>query len=198
MKILLAPDKAILEAKKQRNLTKSIIVLLISSLLFLATTVVYYWSTNKLGDLLKPDFPVAIYAFIVPFVGSLFLGIVLVLIINTLGGNGVYFDGLTSLSYSLLPLSIGIFLLITINSLTMTITDMNINMITGLIAFAIGTFFTAESVAIMYRTIKELFETDMITAFVGAAVLSAAIVIPLYVAIYFPIFATLLGLLTLF
>jgi len=196
MKILLAPDKAILEAKKKRDLTKSLIILLISSLLFLATVVVYYWSTDKLENLLKPEFPVGVYAFIIPFVGSLFLGFVLVIAVNTLGGNGVYFDGLTTLSYSLLPLSIGIFLSITINSLlgALKITDLNINMIIGLISFAIGTFFSAESVAIIYRAIKEFFETDMITAFIGATVLSAAIVIPLYVMIYLPIILTLIDL----
>lgn len=199
MKILYAPDEAILDAKKERKLSKSIIILLISSVLLLATLVVFYQSTKApLGDLVKLEFPIAIYAFIVPFLGSLFLGFILVVVLNTLGGNGNYFDGLTTVSYSLLPFSIGIFLSVTINVLpailNITITDMNIILIKGLVVFSIGIFFTAESVAITYRAIKELFEADMVTAFVGVAVLSVAIMIPLYIVVYSTIFQLMLGL----
>jgi len=199
LKLFYAPNEAILDAKKRRSFVKTIIILLISSVLFLATTIVFYQSTKiPLGTLVDLKFPIAVYAFIIPFLGSLFLGLVLVIVLNTLGGNGDYFDGLTTLSYSLLPFFIGVFLSITINLLpnllNIITTDMNIMIIKGLIVLAIGTFFTAESIAIMYRAIKELFETDMITAFVGATVLSAAIAIPFYIVIYSSIIQLFFGL----
>lgn len=199
MKLLYAPDEAILAAKRDRNLMKSIMILLISCALLLATLVVFFSFTKvPLEYLVKLEFPIAIYTFLVPFLGSLFLGFILVVAVNTLGGNGNYFDGLTTVSYSLFPFSIGIFLSITINLLPnvlgVLILDMNITAIKSLAVLAIGMFFTAESVAIVYRAIKELFNTDMVTALIGTSVVSAAVIIPFYIVLYSSIFTLLFGL----
>lgn len=205
MKILYAPDEAILEAKKERNLMKTIVILLISCALFLATLVVSYH--DKLVDLFDMKFPVGIYAFLVPFLGSLFLGFLLIVVVNTLGGNGDYFDGLTTITYSLLPLSIGVFLSMSLSVLPSIInvstTDQNINLLHSMAIYAIYMFFSAESLAIIFRSVKELFNADMLTAFIAVLIIGLVVIIPLFILMFilglsvilvlFSVFSGLLG-----
>lgn len=200
MKILYDPAQAILDAKKHRSLVKSIGVLLISTLLFIATIVVScYFMKIPLDKIIYFEYmeiktSIILWAFLIIFLGGMFFGFILTVVMNTLGGNGSFFDGLTAVSYFLLPLSIGIFISFAINFAPLQITDVNLMLLKSLIIFAIGIFFTAESVAIMYRAIKELFETGMVDAWVGVIVVSVAIIIPVYILLYSFVFQTILGL----
>jgi len=199
MKILYAPDQAILDAKKDRSLVKSIGILLISTLLFIATIIVSsYFMKIPLDKIVYFEFmgvktSIILWVFLIVFLGGMFFGFILTVVMNTLGGNGSFFDGLTAISYFLLPLSIGIFISFTINFAPLQIKDINLMLLKSLIIFAIGIFFTAESVAVMYRAIKELFEIDMVGAWVGVIVISVAITIPVYILLYSFLFQTIFG-----
>lgn len=167
MKILTQPEKAIAEAKKEKNLVKSVGIL-VASAIFLALAALIGVSTPGMA---KFGAQSAIGVFILVIVGGLFLGWIVKTAITTLGGVGKYFEGLTVVAYSLLPISIGV-LIAAIASVA--------KVVGVVISFVSLAFFGVLSAAIMYRSVKDLFKTDMVTALVGVSVIYIAIIIAVY------------------
>ncbi len=86
---------------------------------------------------------------------------------TTLGGRGGYYEGLFSVSLSSLIMSVGILL-----------AAMLLFVPYGMaVAIVIMMPITAVGFAVLYRSIKEMFRTDMITAFVTVSVSMLAIIV---------------------
>lgn len=86
---------------------------------------------------------------------------------STLGGKGGYYEGLFSVSLSSLILSVGIFLSVLLLFVPYGMA----------VAIVIMVPIAAVGFAALYRSIKEMFRTDMITAFVTVSVSMLAIIV---------------------
>jgi hypothetical protein len=188
---LLNPIEAIKKAEEEQKLGHSVVILLVASILLGITVAIGFMRVLSFIPIME-EMPfggfsalgagiAALGVFLIVFIGGLFLGWVLKLTFTILGGDGGYFEGLTVISYSLLPLSVGtvIFSVFTY-----------VPIIGGIVSFAAIAVFSAIAYATLYRASKELFHTDMITAFIGVSVIAAIMIISLYASL----FSTLLGL----
>lgn len=109
------------------------------------------------------------------FIGLLFLGLIVWIVMNILGGRGEYFEGLAAVVPPAFYLSVGSFIVV-------------IMLFLPLIGFLIAPLLLitvfATSLALSYRAIKELFEVDMIHAFVGVSIVWTVVWLGL-MALYF-------------
>jgi hypothetical protein len=168
MKILTSPEKAIAEAKKEKNIVKSVGILVAAAILLAIAALV---GITPIPMLARFGAESAVGVFILVIVGGLFLGWIVKTAMITLGGTGKYFEGLTVVAYSALPISIGVLIAAIVSS---------IQVIGVVISFVALAFFGVLGIAIMYRSIKDFFKTDMITALVGVSVIYLAIAIAVY------------------
>lgn len=168
MKILTAPEKAIAEAKKEKNLTKSFEVLIISAILLALAALAV---VAPIPGVARVRIGSALGVFLFTLVGGVFLGWIVKTAMTTLGGTGKYFEGLTVVSYSSLPISIGVLIAALVSSIQV------IGLLISLVALS---FFGVLGIATTFRGIKDLFKTDMTTALVGVLVIYLAIVIAVY------------------
>lgn len=114
-------------------------------------------------------------AFVVVFLGGLFIGLLAKIAVRTLGGTGGYFEGLTSVVYSFFIPSIAIL----IGGVLMMLPrgDAFATMVSTVIAAILMMWAVVLGAATFYRSLKELFNTDMITAYVGGSVLGAGVAV---------------------
>ncbi len=166
--IVINPISAITKAKKEKNLSFTFLVLIVAWILIAAAvTFVYkFGGRTTLTELTSLDILISI------FVGGLFVsllgGMLVKIVMVILGGKGKYFEGLTSLAYSILPLSKG-FLLAAIFSL--------LSIYGIMLSFIVLIIFCAISVSVFFRSIKELFGTDTVTTWVGVGIMSFTIIL---------------------
>lgn len=170
------PSKAVEEIKKGAFLEKSVGVMAISAFIFAINTVIgmnitvtgpqIAASAVGMGTL-----NLAIGMFFGVLIGGLFMGWIMKLIMNVLGGKGGYFEGLTTIAYPVMAVSVGILIAMLASY---------IPMIGTVISFVVLAAFFAIGYASMYRFAKELFDTGMIEAFVGISVLFAIVIVAIY------------------
>jgi len=171
--ILTNPVAAILKAKKEKNINKTMLILLLSWLL---TAISFFFVTfNTMLTI------VALGSFIAVFVSgilfSLFYSYIVDLVMNILGGKGKYYETLTATTYSSLPISVGLFL---------TSILFLINQLLGLtIGFIIISITTALTLSIYFRAIKEFYSTDMIITFIGFFLIIYIFMVAFYISIAF-------------
>ena len=104
---------------------------------------------------------------------------------NILGGKGKYYEALTATTYSSLPISIGLFIM----SLVSAAYPM-LGMLLGFIVLAIT---IALSLSIYFRSIKELYSTDMFTTFIGFLIIIYVFMLSIYLSTAFSMGSTLFG-----
>ncbi len=165
--ILRNPVKSLAVAKKSKNMNKTLLALVESSVLFALATAVFVTKTGLVTELLLTS---AAAVFFVMLIGSLLMGIVVHVSASTLTSRGKYFDGLTSVVYGMLPISLGFFLTSLVSFIPFSA---GLQIIVLAITLAVG-------ISTVYRGIKELYSTDMVTSFV---VVSVAILV-IFVAVY--------------
>ena len=173
MKLFTSPGEIVKELKKKKSMGNSMGVLALAGVLFAITAVIgttklisFVPGNEILGGLGGMGLGVAaVSAFLIVFIGGIFLGWILKLVMNTLGTKGGYFEGLTSIAYPFLILSV---------SNLLSVIVVYIPYLGGLLAFLVTIILTAMAFALTYRLIKDLFATDMITAFIGLIVVWAA------------------------
>lgn len=176
------PSEVIKEKKEETFLEKSIGVLAVSAFLFAINTLIGLNLLNRMPLSVKgPGIVVsalnlgplnlAIGAFFIIFLGGLFFGWVMEIIMNALGGEGGYFEGLTTIAYPVLSAMIGILIAMLVSY---------IPVVGSIISFGVIAVFFAIGYASMYRFAKELFDTGMIEAFVGISVLFAIVTVSIY------------------
>src|SRR3989344_796255 len=99
--ILKNPVKSIAAAKKRKNMGKSLLAALESSVLLGLAGAIFLSGFSLAGSVTA-----AITVFLTALIGILLFGIVVHVSATTLGGKGKYFEGLTSVVYASLPISI--------------------------------------------------------------------------------------------
>ncbi len=167
--ILKNPVAAVMKAKK-KNMGKTAVTLIESCILFGLTAAIVIMQTGGLSQ--TAVFLAAVsftYLFVLVLVASIVFGYVLKIIATTLGGSGKYYEGLTVVAYTLVPISAAMFVASILSFLP--VVGVLLNIIVLSVGFALG-------VSLLYRSIKELFRTDMVVALVAVSVL----VIVLFIA----------------
>jgi hypothetical protein len=127
--------------------------------------------------------------FVFGILASVFLGFVLKQLMGALGGNGDYFEGLTVFSYMIFPLSVG---------LLISSVFSRIPILGGLLIFVTIVITAAMSLGLLFRSVKELFKVDMITAWIGISLLILVMVLAMWITAGFTIGTNLSALSSLF
>ncbi len=187
MSLFTNPANAILEAKKTRSMGSTMLVLLISALLLailvgivtaLTTrssyTYGYYsgYGGNSLNTAAVGIVVIGAFTtFMAVFLGGLFAGYLISVAMRTLGGTGGFFEGLTTIAYALYVPSIALFIMGLLAAGAAMVGGMGVVMImVGMVVLMWGVIL---GIATFYRSLKELFSTDMVTALVGGTIMSA-------------------------
>ncbi len=164
-KYISRPAEVILESKKKKDLRSAVVHLLLSSLLMaLAGSI----ASAKLS--VQTSMIVGVGMFLIVLIGSLVIGWLVQLITTTLGGRGGYREGLTTITNALVVPSIGAVAAAVFSYVPYV--GLLLVFLTLAVSLSIG-------IAVFYRSIKELFSTDMITAFVVVSILAIALIIAL-------------------
>ncbi|MBI4020242.1 MAG: hypothetical protein HY367_02835 [Candidatus Aenigmarchaeota archaeon] len=177
----------LLSMKKDKNLGKSVLYLLTGSILFAIGIAIMLSRVlpSVLGRMVPETIPGlaalgtgagGIAVFFLLFIGGLFYGWLAKLTFTTLGGKGNYFEGLTTIAVPLKLLSIG-FIISAIFSY--------VPIVGSVVAFIALAISGVLAYSMMLRAAKELFATDMITAFVGVTVLMTITILAFYGAFVF-------------
>ncbi|MFH0869023.1 MAG: YIP1 family protein [archaeon] len=169
-KLLTAPADAIAAARKKSTYGDALATLIFDGIVLAIATAVFLTvlgSITGLGAMFGQGLGiVAVVVFVAVFLGGLFLALLTKLVVRALGGKGDFLHGLTISSYTMAAPSVG--LLVTAIFFAVPY----IGPIIGFIAMALG---FALGISTLYRAIKELFVTDMITALVAVGVLTLAL-----------------------
>lgn len=176
------PSEAVETIKEEAFLEKSLGVMAVAALVIAVDTVIGLNILSRMS--LTVEGPgivtaalemgrlnLAVAAFFTVFLGGLFFGWITKIIMNLLGGEGGYFEGLTTIAYPVLAATVGILLAMVFSY---------VPVIGNVISFIVIAVFFAISYASMYRFAKELFDTGMIEAFVGISVLFAIVMVSIY------------------
>ena len=149
--LLTNPSKALGVTKKKvdKNVTTALVIT--------------EWILFTIAALIvKPSASIAAGVFIGGIVLTLFAGLLVMVIYRALGCKGDYLEGLSTIAYSLMPLSFG----------TLIASILFLGKAAGtVIGFAIAAVYGVMSLATLYYSGKTFFKTDMITAFVGTSIL---------------------------
>jgi hypothetical protein len=178
--ILFNPVTAILKAKKERNLNKTLMIMILSWVMVGMGVFLEMYSMGLNVALVSS---LAIFLFGILF--SLFCSYIISIVMNILGGRGRYSDGLTATTYSSLPISLGIL----ITALLSTINPF-LGAIVGFMVIAVT---AALTLSIYFRAIKELYSTDMLMVFIGFLIVLYVFLISVYLSIGFSIGSGLLS-----
>ena len=170
IEVLRDSAKSINDAKKKRSLNKTLIVLTETAVIFGISAALMLANAGVYGtQLLLPVF--TIFALVIVF--GLLSGIVVHVATTTLGGKGRYFEGLTSVSYSLVPAAVGLLL----SSILIFVPySIGVQIIVFSVAFAMA-------LGILYRAIKELYSTDILISFISVSVVMLSLIMAVYAAV---------------
>jgi len=168
-KLLLNPADAIKEAKNRKNVdTVSSLLLIEWFIIGLANVIVY----ANLGKLTMFSLGLAVFFIGIPMI--LFFALLLKIVMTTLGGKGNYYKALTALVYGTFALSIGIL----ISSPFFYVPKFGF--LFGLLFLSIA---GALSISTLYRAVKEFFETDIMTTWIGIGLVLTGISLGVYLTI---------------
>ena len=169
-KLITNPLSVLKQTKKEKKLSKTVVVLLVECILI------------GLGTLLLWKSPML--SLTIAYVGLLwmiFFGFIVQIIFTVLGGKGGYFEGLTTLVYSKFPVAVAV--------LVAGIFGLLPQSIATLLIFVFGTIFLSLSLGMMFSCVKEFFGVDSATALICVVCLLGGIFAAAalsYIAFYFP------------
>ena len=177
------PGDMIANAKKKRDMLGSILVLVAASIVFAVSAAMTISTSSVLASVSAVNMgTVAVAVFGMVFLGGLFLGWLLSLAANVLGTKGGFFEGLTSVAYALLYLSMG-FLLSGLFALTSNPFLMLVASFVSVMTFGVIGYMT------MFRAVRDLFGVDMITTFIIVTVVMSVAGFSFYALIFSSAFA---------
>jgi len=178
------PVKAIDNAKKKKTMGKTIGIMIASAIVFGLSVVILLANMGIMTSI------VGIGAFIgvllLTIVFALLFGLIIQIAAVTLGGKGTYYEGLTAITYALWPISVGFIIAVIVAMIPYATV---ISAIIFAVLFAMG-------LSILYRAIKELFKTDMITAFVAVSIVILALFVGVYMTLGFGAIGNFMPLMT--
>lgn len=167
------PSAAILKAKKAKNYSTTFMVLVVEWLLIGIAFAIIPAVMGGIFAVIGAG--LGIVMFLAGIISMLFWGLLTQLVMKTLGGKGTFFHGLTAITYTVFPFSLGIFIL----------SILSLVPILGIIlGFIVMSMFSVISAAMLYKSIKELFSVDMITALIGISALILGIVCAIFMTIF--------------
>lgn len=165
--IIKNPVKSINQAKKNKNMNKTLAVLVEDAVLFAIAAALIVAKTNAYNMAVLGS---GLSAFFVTLIGIMLFGMTIHVSATILGGKGKYFEGLTSIAYGGFPLSVGFFIVALLSFVPLTI---GIQIVIMAITAAMG-------LGIIYRGIKDMYRIDMITSIVVVSIALIALFIALY------------------
>lgn len=171
--IIKSPVSAFAAAKKKQAINKTLNTLAESSVLFALSAVLLGARASALSVGVAG---IAAFIFLLSFLAAMLIGWVIDIVATILGGKGSYFDGLTTVSYSSLFLSGGIFVASILSFLPVA------GLVLGIIAM-LPAF--AAAFACFYRGVREMYKTDMITAFVTVSITSLTLITVIQLFVFF-------------
>jgi len=180
-----SPLTAINKAKREKNTNKTLLILILTWILFGLS---FFIIVIKTSTIILISVGTAMSVFLLGFLASIFCAYLIETIMNILGGRGKYYEGLTSLTYAAFPISLG-FLITALLSL--------IHPLLGIIGFIVVAITVALGLSIYFKSIKELFGTDMITTLIGFLIIVYVFAISVYAIVilsasqFLPIFKEL-------
>jgi len=168
--IIKNPAEAIKSAKKEGDLMKTSIIM-IEGLLFAVVAMIIMMA--RFGFDVGSVLSLVATVFVGGSVAMIVLGYLLKITMNILGGHGSFYEGLTAVTYSVIPLSVGLLIVAVLSYIP----------ILGIfISFLIMSVLGVMGAALFYRATKEMFATDMITTMVGISVLILGLFIAFYIS----------------
>ncbi len=179
------PGKAteiIKEKNKVETMQGSLVMLFIASLIFAVNTVIGLKIIEGMPlEITGPEILVsvletgtmnlAVGAFFIVLLGGLFFGYIFQTVMNILGGTGDYWDGLTTLSYPVFSVSLGVLLAMVFSY---------VPMLGPVLAFIFVAVFLSMGYASMFRLAQDMFDVGMIEAFIGVTVVLAVGFVAIY------------------
>lgn len=165
--ILKDPAKALVAARKKGDMKKTVIALVESSVIFAVASVIITSGAGVSSDII---FASMFLVFVTVWVVTFLLGLIIHITAYTLTSKGKYYDGLTPVAYGMLHISVG-FVAAAVLSLFPFSTGVQIIVLALMLASGIST---------IYRGIKELYRTDMVTALVVVSIATLVIFMAVY------------------
>lgn len=162
------PAAAIARAKRDKKINKTVSLLIFEWILIgLAIIVVYsFLGLQSIGT------RIAMNVFFVGMFGVLFFALLVKIVMKTLGGKGRYIDSLTAVVYGNFAIAAGIF----ISSFLLSMQSAGF-----VLSFLVLAVSVALGISTFYRAVKELFNTDMITTWVGIGLTIAGFIVAAYI-----------------
>lgn len=179
--IIRNPAKSIAGAKKRKSMNRTLIVAVESAVLFAVAAAVVMAKTGFSALVLAA----AVSAFLFVLICILLFGLIVQIAATTLGCRGKYYEGLTAAAYSTVPMAVGVFV---VSLLALVPMAAGLRLMVIALTFALG-------FSLLYRAIKELFATDMITSFVVVSVSILAVFAAVYVSFGFSMLTNMAALL---
>jgi hypothetical protein len=163
--ILLSPLNAISNAKQKKDVNRTIITLLQVAVIFAAAAFSMTAGTTQNIALLAGSL-LGAFSFFVIF--AVILGWTVHVAAVNLGGKGSYYEGLTAITYSLLPFSVGMLIVALLGYIPAI----------GRLLGSLAVFPTiAATLSLLYRSVKELYRTDMVVSLVTVSVMLTAVLV---------------------
>lgn len=174
--ILRNPAGAFAAAKKRKSTGRTVRALLESALIAGIVGIVLAWNA---GPLLAAG--LAITLFVVVLVFALVFAYIVRIAALTLGGKGSYHEGLTVVSYALVPITLGMLIAALLSLVPYA----------GILgALAMAALF-ALGLSALYRGIKDLFGVDYIASLLVVSIVTISLIVALYVYIGLNLLANL-------
>lgn len=179
------PSEAVEEMKEKttvKTMQGSLLMMFIAGIVFSLNSYVGLSLIKSMGlEITGPKLLVSVIemstanlaagTFFLVFIGGLFFGYITKMVMNLLGGNGDYWDGLTTVSYPVFSVSVGILLAMVLSY---------VPMVGPALAFVFVAVFFAIGYSSMFRLAKDMFGVEMIEAFIGITVVLAIGLVAVY------------------
>ncbi|MEM7813747.1 MAG: hypothetical protein QW548_02505 [Candidatus Aenigmatarchaeota archaeon] len=166
----MAPAEAIAVAKKKASYGDALGTLVVDGIVLAVAAAILFTvggSFAGLGAMLGQGVGLAVVSvFAAVLVGGLFFALLAKIVACTLGGKGGYLEALTVCAYSLGAPAVSLLVVAIFASMQY------VGLLIGFIALSLG---IALGVSTLYRSIKELFSTDMVTALVAVGILTMVV-----------------------
>ena len=179
------PSEAVKELKektKVKTMQNSLVMVFVAAVIFAVNSYIGIGLIEDMGlEITGPELVVSVLdmgavnlaagTFFLIFLGGLFFGYIMKVVLSILGGEGDYWDGLATLAYPVFSVGLGI-LLAMVFSYVPTVGPA--------LAFIFVAVFFAVGYSLMFRLAKEMFDVGMIEAFIGVTVVLAVGLVAIY------------------
>jgi hypothetical protein len=167
------PARSIQLAKKHKTMKKTVSTLLEACIVLGLAAIIVSFRTLALDSVTTAvSIGVGVIAFVL--LASIISAFVIEIVMHTLGGKGKYYEALTVISYSIVPISAGMLL----SSIVLFVPSAGF-----LLAFMLLLPTVAMGIALVYKGVKELFKVDMITSYAGVTIMIMTEFVSLYLLV---------------